>query len=485
MLKLKNAAVLMFAAQVLGFCSCNADADLSENGGRFDGAIRSANAVVATVVLPQVIDQPRTLSSDTLYRLDGKVYVSGGAILTIDAGTRIEGVYKADSTLTSALVITRGSQILANGTASQPVVFTSAKSEPAVGDWGGLVILGNARINQDSVQTIEGIDLPFVPDGVDVTYGTPNSDAYNSESSGSLTYVRVEYAGRAIATDNELNSFTFGGVGCGTTLHHLQAYYGADDAFEFFGGTVNAKYLISTAANDDAFDFDFGYTGRLQFLLAVLDPKAPYSGNANGIECDNDASGSAKTPYTRPVISNLTAVGTSDGSTTGGGTVQYGAHFRRNSRFVLANSIFYGYKGKTATPYVIYLESTGTVGAVGTVCNINQVDSSYFCNNVVGLITGANPWNSGWYVDDSDVSVAWSAITLRYPFTYGWFFDAVREGLRPTADPALTGVCFDCLTSGNCGFTFDTVTYKGAVSDANYWITEDWVNTDFPIFGND
>ena len=296
----------------------------------------------------------------------------------------------------------------------------------------------------------------------------------------------MEFAGATIATDNELNSFTFGSVGCGTQLDHLQAYYGADDGFEWFGGCVCAKYLISTAADDDAFDFDFGYRGKLQFLVAVLDPDAPYSANANGIECDNNATGALVEPYTRPVISNLTVVGTSTGSTTNPvGTVLHGAHFRRATRLVLRNSILYGYNT------VIYLQGAPVYDWLGTnLSNTCSSDSSYLANNVIGLIPESVAYDPANVVTVNSNSPAYTAITLRFPFTYDRFFDTDASGgyaLRPTANPALNGADFTGLENCSCcnnSNWFTVTSYKGAIgpNSSDYWIAADWVNTDFPIY---
>ncbi|MFT3739446.1 MAG: hypothetical protein QM786_11870 [Breznakibacter sp.] len=475
-------------ATMFGSCS----QDLETPHGADASSLKAATAVNAcgcerpfadTITLPNVISTSMTLNCSNLYLLNGKTFVSNNATLTIPAGTQIEGVYNSDPLYASALIITRGSKIIADGEECCPIVFTvhNALPNPAdnIGRWGGLVILGNAQINQSTTQTIEGIGLPQVPTGVDITYGTYNSSAYNTESSGILRYVRVEYAGASISTDNELNSFTFGGVGSGTTLEYLQAYYGADDAFEFFGGTVNAKYLLATTANDDAFDFDFGYRGKLQFLVAVLDPAAPYSANANGIECDNDGSGSSAQPYTRPIISNLTIVGTSTGATTynpSTNIVLYGTHFRRSSRFALRNSVVYGYNT------TIYLNGSGVYNYLGT--NLNNTlsnDSSYFAHNVVGKLstTGALWNNTGWTPNGTNslVNATTSGLGILYPFNTLRYFDSSYKGLRAYANPILTGANFDGLD----GF-FDVTTYKGALSNDNYWIAGCWVKTTpFPL----
>lgn len=476
----KLATVLLLVAIALNLSSCKNDDMASVNAATLAKSRAMVNSCGCSVVgldtLPQLITANRTLSCDTTYILTQKTYVTNGATLTIPAGTIIKGVKNSEPALASALIITKGSKLIANGEADCPIVFTSNEAEPAVGDWGGVVLLGRAPINQDTTTvTIEGIDLPTLPAGVDIHYGGNISD----NNSGSLTYVRVEYAGAAISDANELNSFTFGGVGSGTTLEHLQAYYGADDAFEFFGGTVNAKYLIATAANDDAFDFDFGYRGKLQFLVAVLDPSAPYSSNANGIECDNDGTGTLANPFTRPVISNMTVVGTSNGATSGGGTVLYGAHYRRSTRFVLRNSVLYGYKGKTATPVVINLDGSNVYSNLGkNLSNTLSNDSSYMAYNVIGLISGANAYNPAIPVTVGDSVRTTSAMVLAYPLTASRYFSTSYKGLSPTGNPALSGADF----TGLDGF-FTTTTYKGGVSDGNYWITDSWVNSaDFPIY---
>jgi hypothetical protein len=301
----------------------------------------------------------------------------------------------------------------------------------------------------------------------------------------------VEFAGAKITEGNELNSFTFGGVGAGTQLDHLQAYYGADDGFEFFGGTVNAKCLISTAADDDAFDFDFGYRGHLQFLLAVIDPCASYSGNANGIECDNEGSElpNPSQPFTRPVISNLTVVGTESG-TAAGGTVLHGAHFRRSAHLVLRNSILYGYNGSGSNQSVIYLQGAPVTNWLGTNPYVCEDDSSYLADNVIGLITGAVAYNPANAVTvNSNTVTAATGIVLANPFGYNDFFNG--SALAPDDDPASSGANFEGLNCDyDCGFIFTNVTYKGAIPPTGeevsccnvngYWIAAGWVNKNFP-----
>ncbi len=221
---------------------------------------------------------------------------------------------------------------MAEGTASKPIIFTSNKAvgSRAPGDWGGLLILGKAKNNIPGGEGIieGGFTAPLG------NHGGSNDD----DNSGVLKYVRVEFPGIAFQPGNEINGITFGSVGRGTTLDYLQVSYCGDDSYEWFGGSVNAKHLVSIANIDDVFDFDNGYTGKLQYLVAQRDPAlADQAGQSNGIESDNSEKAFTTEPRTRPVISNLTLIGP--------GTPSDGKHenanlWRRGSKMVLANSIF-------------------------------------------------------------------------------------------------------------------------------------------------
>ncbi len=269
-----------------------------------------------------------TLTADRIWVLDGFVFVKNNAVLTVEPGT----VIKAKVGQKSALVITQGSKIMAEGTAQKPIVFTSGRpvGERAPGDWGGLVLVGRASTNRTTPQAIEG--------GLGLTYGTEKID---DDNSGVLKYVRVEYAGIG-TNDSEINAITFYAVGRGTTVEHVQTSYANDDAYEFFGGTVNAKYLVAYATADDDFDFDFGYSGSIQFAVALRDPKFVDSGDAgNGIECDNDKDGTTATPVTHPKLSNFTLIGPNNASGTASNH-NYGNRWRRGTQFSFNNSILLG-----------------------------------------------------------------------------------------------------------------------------------------------
>ncbi|PWV50560.1 hypothetical protein [Chitinophaga sp. S165] len=342
---------IMFAAgalSLLAFGACKKEAQ--------DTAPKSVNAAVINLpsgsTLPNVINSgdEYVLATNGTYFLDGKTYVDAQGKITINPGVTIRGKKKSTPAEASALVITRGATIAALGDSLNPITFTSAEATPAVGDWGGVVILGGARTNQNTATSepvIEGINLPSLPAGIDVHYGSA-TDANNTESSGTFKFVRILYAGAAISDGNELNSLTLGGVGSGTELHHVEAAYGQDDAFEFFGGTVNARYLVSLNTNDDIFDFDFGYTGQLQFILGVRRDTgvgASYA-DANGIESDNNAAGDGLLPQTQAKISNMTLIsGTSAAALAG---TLNGARLRRNTSYIIRNSVLFGYNNGVA-----------------------------------------------------------------------------------------------------------------------------------------
>ena len=282
-----------------------------------------------TETLTGTISANRTLDASKVYLLQGFVYVANGVTLTIPAGTVIRG----DLTSKATLVVVKGGKLIAEGTATKPIVFTSNKAvgERNPGDWGGIILLGKSINNNAGGDGIieGGIDVDLAHHG-----GTDAAD-----NSGVLKYVRIEFPGIAYVQNNEINGLTLGSVGSGTIIDYVQVAYSGDDSYEFFGGTVNAKHLVSTANIDDAFDFDNGYAGKLQFLIAQRDPAlADAQGQSNGIESDNSASQFSSTPRTRPAISNMTIIG--PGTTGTDAKHEYANLWRKGSKMILANSIF-------------------------------------------------------------------------------------------------------------------------------------------------
>ncbi|MFY9310667.1 MAG: T9SS type A sorting domain-containing protein [Bacteroidia bacterium] len=306
-----------------------------------------------------------TWAAGTVVSLQNKIYVKNNAVLTIEPGVVIRG----DKATQGTLLIAKGSKIIAQGTPSNPIVFTSgeAAGARAEGDWGGVVILGNAMNNQPGgVANIEGIVV-----STDSEYGGTN----DQDSSGVFSYVRIEFPGIAFQPNKEINGLTLGSVGSKTKLDHIQVSFSGDDSFEFFGGTVDAKYLIAFRGLDDDFDTDFGYRGRVQFGLIIRDADlSDAAGDSNGFESDNDATGSANTPRTQAVFSNITSIGPlRNGTVTlpSGEKFERAFYIRRNSAISVFNSVAASWeKG-------VYLKDAGTVD------NFTTNDSAVFANNII------------------------------------------------------------------------------------------------------
>jgi hypothetical protein len=284
--------------------------------------------VPSTTTLVGNINTTTTLTSDKVWTLKGYVYVTDGAKLIIQPGTTIV----SDIAEKGALCIERGAQIIAEGTATKPIIFTSGRNagERSPGDWGGIVILGRAKTNRSSEPTIEG--------GIGRAFGGIN----DADNSGILKYVRIEYAGIAALPNSEINALTLGGVGSGTVIENVQTVYANDDAFEFFGGTVNAKNLYAFATADDDYDFDFGYTGTITNSVSKRDPQFVDNGDAgNGIECDNDGTGSSAQPFTHPKLIGMVLVGPFDAASLANHNL--GLRWRRATQFTMTNSKILGY----------------------------------------------------------------------------------------------------------------------------------------------
>ncbi len=346
---------------------------------------KSASVLVkVTAVAKQVVEVTAdiltntTWTADKIYRLNGFIRVgsdkkpgTGGpgvapvigttATLTIEAGTTILG---KKGTPGGALVVQRGSKIIAIGTAAKPIVFTSdqAPGNRTPGDWSGLVLCGQATNNikgststgTNGIEELEGAYGGFHGGG---------AAPIDTDNSGTLKYVRIEYAGYPVNPNQEINGLTLGSVGSGTTIDYIQVTYANDDSFEWFGGTVNAAHLISLKGIDDDFDTDNGYSGKVQFGIAIRAAAIADQSGSNGFECDNDAAGSKNTPFTSAEFSNMTIIG---GKATNATTIdlqfQNGAQIRRNAKQKIYNSIFTGF------PNGIFVdnERPGTSATLGT-----------------------------------------------------------------------------------------------------------------------
>ncbi|MBU2915108.1 cell shape-determining protein MreB [Reichenbachiella agariperforans] len=305
----------------------------------FKGSAAAAPQVTLSGVLSN-----RTLDRDTVYILDEFVRVPSGVTLTIESGTLIKGETgtlsgnPATGTPPGTLVIERGGKIEATGTSTAPIVFTSNETTPASGDWGGVIILGKAPVCFDGTTAIEGI--PTSASG-DNGYGGVN----DADNSGTLQYVRIEYAGNVLVDGDEINGLTLGGVGSGTTIDHVQVTHGLDDGFEFFGGTVNASYLIASFNKDDDFDTDQGYSGHIQFGVSLRDPSVFSSLPTGGFESNGDNDDASGCSFTNATFSNFTVIGPIGPNSSSAVNVAYnsGVLIRDGSELNLFNSIITGY----------------------------------------------------------------------------------------------------------------------------------------------
>lgn len=420
-------------------------------------------------VLEGNINSDKTLFANKKYLLRGFVNVNSPATLTIPAGTIIYGEKSSKGTL----IINRGAKINAIGTSQKPIIFTSQQpiGQRGAGDWGGIILAGNAAINvPGGTATIEG--------GTGTVYGggsSPNDD----DNSGTMKYVRIEFPGIAFLPDNEINGLTMGGVGRGTTIHFVQVSYSGDDSFEWFGGTVNAQHLIAFKGVDDEFDTDFGFRGNLQFLFGLRDPNIADISGSNGFESDNDGSGTANSPRTQPIFSNVTMVGPLQ-------TPEFAAfnpnfkralHIRRSSLLSMYNSVTIGY------PVGLFVQSQNS--ADGAMNGDLQIRNSIIAGAQAGknLTTDVSGFDvTAWYITQTFGNRTFNTsaeVGLLDPF------NLTNPDPRPGSNsPASTGASFNNPRLNNSFFT--STTYVGAFNPAEPrwdtgWSNYDPQNTDYTI----
>ena len=393
------------------------------------------------VVVEGVLEGNVTWTKDKIYRLKGYVRVGEEAVsgtvtkvgvLTIQPGTVIIG----DKATKGTLIVQRGSKLIAEGTATEPIVFTSGEGigSRSPGDWGGVVICGKAPNNLTGIAELEG--------GYKGFHGGTVAD----DNSGSLKYVRIEYAGIPLNPNQEINSLTMGSVGSGTKLEYIMASFGLDDSFEWFGGTVNGKYLIAYKGTDDDFDMDNGFSGTLQFGLGYRDGNLADVSGSNGFEIDNDAAGSSLTPFTSATLVNFSIIGAKGTSSDYlDANFQNGAQLRRNAKVKVYNTFITGY------PAGLYIDSQR--GAAKT----NAANGELIVKNVV--IAGTSGWgttgftslNSGLYgfgvpvVNEEQIArnnasgaVAASPILIGSVSASAWF--AAIAGNKTLTSTANTGI---------------------------------------------
>ncbi len=346
------------------------------------------------VTVTGVIEGNVTWSAKKIYKLSGYVRVGEEAeagkitktgVLTIEPGTIIIGEKATKGTL----VVHRGSKLIAEGTASSPIVFTSAEAvgNRLPGDWGGVVLCGKAQNNIGETAELEGGYKGF------------HGGSENNDNSGSLKYVRIEYAGIPLNPNQEINSLTLGSVGSATKIEYIMASYGLDDSFEWFGGAVNAKYLVAYKGTDDDFDCDNGFSGTVQFALGYRDGNLADASGSNGFEVDNDAAGSSKTPFTSPTFANVSIIGAKgDAASYLDANFQNGMQLRRNCKIKIYNTFVTGY------PTGVYIDSQR--GAAKT----NATNGELVLQNIV--VAGTKGWGSAGFTSlNSNVYGFGAAVT--------------------------------------------------------------------------
>ena len=408
---------------------------------------------------PVVVVTGEITGSDTwvntnYYVLRGAVFVRDGGTLNIQAGTHIIG----ESGSVGTLIVLQGGRLNAIGTRAQPIVFTSDQpvGQRGRGDWGGIIINGRAPINFGSGSA--------AGEGDTGVYGGTNPN----DNSGVLSYVRVEFSGVEFSPDNELNGIAFQGVGRATQVDHVQAHMSRDDALEWFGGTVDGKYIVASNAADDAIDWTFGWSGRLQYAVVV---QRGDDGD-NGIEADNNEFNNNASPRSNPQIYNLTMCG--DPDTSEGGESVRAANIRRGTAFTIRNFLITGFK---TTGFQIETSNTATTGQVDNGTSQMGAGVAWNIRNATTGVAGAAMHssvmtyiNSGRFPNirlNVDPGVSTTACS-----------NHDNPNLQPSSVATLAGGQLAPIQPPNDGF-FDAVTFIGAVAPApaDNWMTG-W--TSFP-----
>lgn len=426
------------------------------------------SAIDSTTLNSSSITSNITLNRSTTYYLKGFNYIQNGATLTIEAGTKIFGDFDTKGTL----IIQRGGKIYANGNANDPILFTSRKpaGQRSAGDWGGIIILGRSGINTasgaDSAE-IEGFGPGLGP----IYGGQPRID---DDSSGVLRYVRIEFGGVNLTgiSGNEINSLTMGGVGSRTVIEYVQVSYGGDDSYEWFGGNVNCKYLISYKVLDDDWDTDNGYRGRVQFGLSIRDSGLVDISTSNGFESDNNVNtpSNYNAPRTKPIFSNMTVIGPYAQSSWALSSLWgRGGHLRRNTLISAYNSIVMAWRvgfrfdgsgvGNAATADTIQIRNTILAG------NVRLADS-----------TGTGSFSpQQWLQTPSFGNTIFSdnsSVQLTNPFNIypdvPLPADNVNYWIPLSGSPALSGASFSNPNLAG----FENVSYRGAFGTDNW--TANW-----------
>lgn len=396
------------------------------------------------------ITQSTTWTADKRYILSDFVGVAPPAVLTIEPGTVI---YGGDTRAT--LFIQRGAKIIADGTVRRPIIFTSAQRTGARNqqDWGSLVVLGAAPINVAGGEAF----LEGLPSQAAYAFGGTNA----ADSSGILRYVRLEFGGFLIAANQEINGLTLAGVGSETVIDYVEVLHNKDDAFEFFGGTVNAKHLLGVAFADDGLDFDNGYLGSIQYAAMIKRAVNDESDSNILIESDNNADGTAATPLTNPSVYNVTAVRVP--SSTG----NYGAVFRRNTAGRIYNSIVQGARNAPVSLRDALTVSNATARALVLDNSIlfGDFTDAAFPGRSDGAQSRTFAFTTNTRNRNTDPLLAMGAASLVKTY---------MPDLEPLDNSPALDADFVAQPPDN-GF-LEPVSFIGAVGPGNNWLLTGWAN---------
>ena len=444
---MKHIGMLVLSAALALTTACGGGGGTGTGGGAGGGG--GANVNPGDVTADITVDT--TWKKDTVYTLKTLIYVTNGATLTIEPGTVVQG------DRTSALVVARDGRLVAAGTAAEPIVFTG--SAPAgqrggpQGDWGGLVLNGKASINVTGGENnSEGLaDEPRNKYG-----GGASPD--DTHDCGTLKYVRVEFAGRPLTADNELNGITLNACGSKTVLDFVQVHRGVDDGIEVFGGTVNLKHVVITGSDDDGLDWDQGWTGKAQFVVAQQ-----INGRGNhGIEADSNRTNNDLLPRAAPTLYNFTLIGRNPDTTPSEGPSR-GLMLRQGTAGVLANFIITNF---TSNAMTVDQDATATQWNMGA---LKVANSIFFNNPNVGWQAAAGSMPDNMF----DEAAALSNVSLANRDIDPQLTAALNEtapNFAPLMDsPALKG---GAATPPSDGFFDSSATFIGAVGTTDW--TQGW-----------
>ncbi len=446
-----------------------------------------------------------TIEKGKPYLVKGTYIIPTGVTVTVQPGAIVKG----DKATKGLILVQPGGRLVANGTAAEPIVFTSSQGvgERDRGDWAGIVLLGNAFVNQTARPAIEGVTPEQRYGAIAADGATPATNA--DANSGTLRYVRIEYAGIELTPNNETNSLTMGGVGNGTLMEYVQVSFGGDDGFEWFGGTVNGKWLVSHSTWDDDFDTDFGWGGNVQFGLVVRNPFFADQSGSNAFESDNQANGNTiagicdattQAGCTRGVFSNITVLGPRDiQSRSISANYQNAIHIRRRTAMSLFNSFISGFRigvrvddqgtldnltsgaGKHANN-VLAVPGTTLIGTSATASDAAFATGLTIAPDPAGNATAiSNYWTTNGNAAINNITAITPLTDLGIPNTFWAGSTAANYPSNPNfalsagvagGNNLNSGAAFTDAKLTGAGTFFTTVTYRGAFGSTDW--TDGW-----------